>query len=95
MKAEKYNEMVNHLHWLEGIAERYDEHIKLIEHEYKYYTVQSIGYTARGEGRVFDINPHRPIPLSYIYKGLSEVLSSVNKEIKELHEQLKEVIVEL
>lgn len=95
MKSEEYIDAVNHLRWLEGIAKQYTEHLQLIEHEADYYTVQAIHYTARGDGRVFNVNSHRSIPTSFIYDGLLAALSAVNEEIKHTREQLKEQVVEL
>lgn len=95
MKSKEYFDKIRHLDWLKDISRQYKEHLALMDREKDHYTVHGIGYTARCDGRVFNVNPHRPIPSSYIYDGISAVLSSVNAEIETLERELKKVTVEL
>lgn len=95
MKSQEYLDKVRTLGWLKGIATQYREHLDLMDREKEHYTVRGIGYAARGDDRVFRLNPHRSIPYKYFYEGLKEALANVEAEIAALESSLKQVTVEL
>ena len=95
MTTDEYFQAIGNLRWLERIAEEYKQHLRLIEEEKEYYRIYGIVYSARGDETAFKVNPHRPIPAVYIYNGLKEALSELEKEISEKKERLKRIIVEL
>lgn len=95
MKSHEYFEKMRRLRWLKDIAEDYAKHINLMESERDHYTIHAIHYSARGEGRVFQINSHFPIPAAALYEGLNKALWEVNEEITALTEELKCPVVEL
>lgn len=95
MKSHEYIEKVRHLKLLEDIEQIYAGYLQRIEKEKEYFTVQSIGFTARGDGERMQINSHHPIPAKYIYDGLVAARIVVNQEIQELRKEIKSVTVEL
>ena len=95
MKSAEYLEKMRRLRWLNDIAEEYAKHIHLMEAEKEHYTIQAIHWSARGEGRVFQINTHYPIPAAAVYEGLNKALWTINEEIANLKEELKCPVVEL
>ena len=94
MKAYQFIDKINTLDWLKGILKDYQAHIKLIEGEMDYYTVERIVYSCRGPGS-FCVNPHRPIPATFILEGLKAEVAVIQKEIADLEHQLNGVIVDL
>ena len=95
MEATEYIKTHDHLIWLQMIAKEYRTFIDRIRQEGEYFVVQGIGYTARGDGKVFYLNSHRPIKTSFILEGMLDALRSVEEEIKEIKTSLKSVQVEL
>lgn len=95
MKSNEYLDKLRKLGWLKSISGQYRDHLELIEKEKENYTIRGIGYTARSDDRVFNLNPHRPIPYKYLYDGLKETLDGINKEIEQMEKELKTVIVTL
>lgn len=75
--------------WLQGIADNYESMLKLIDKEKDYFTIYGLTYTARGDIRNFQVNPHRTIQYKYIYDGLKAELDVINAEIAECEKELK------
>ena len=95
MKSEEYFNKVKHLDWLEAILRDYNENIDLIHREQDNFVVQRIRFTARGNGMGMNINSHYSIPYGYILNGLTEVTMKLEREIQDLKDELKCVMVEL
>lgn len=79
---------IRHREWLEGISKEYEEMISFIEREHEHFRIYGLSYAARGDIRIFNINPHRTIPYTFILNGLKAALKDVNKEIAELKREL-------
>ena len=94
MNSKEYTEKLNHREWLLGIAEKYQEHLELIEKAGGDYDVCAIQYRWHGTA-TFCINPHRSIPTQFIHDGLKVALADILLEIKNLETELKSVTVEL
>jgi len=86
---------VHHLQWLQSIAAEYKAHIELIDKEQDNYTCQAIKWTARGDARVLQLNPHHPIPATAIRRGLNEALASIEEEIAKIKDGLQNIVVDV
>ena len=80
---------------MESIERLYSGYLNRMDKEKENFVIQSIGFTARGDGEKMQINPHFPIPYNYIYVGLNAARITLIDEIKELRGKLKMVSVEL
>ena len=80
-KAEEYI-------WLKGIADKYRKMISYIESEEKYFRVEKITYSARGDSTEFELNLHRTIPSKYIIDGLKDILPKIENEMIEIKKSL-------
>lgn len=85
---EKFQQM-RQLRWLEGIAEVYREHLSLIDKNTDTYIIRGISYSCRGEGRMIESNPHRPIPAKYLRDGMAEALGNLEREIANLKSEIE------
>ena len=95
MTSEEYIGRLRHLRWLKDIATDYTKHLNLMKAEGEHYNIEAIHWSARGEGRVFQLNPHRPIDHNVFYDALNEALWNLNAEIGQLEAELKSVTVTL
>ena len=95
MKSTEYIEQIRKLEWMESVERLYSEYLNRMDKEKENFVIQSIGFTARGDGEKMQINPHFPIPYNYICAGLNAARVALNDEIKELRGKLKTVSVEL
>ena len=95
MKFEEIEEKVSSYRWLKGIADNYQKMIDLMEREQDYFRLYKMQYAARGDLQVFDINPHRSIPVKYLQDGLREALKGIDQELAQLKSELKEWNIEV
>ena len=95
MKSEEYIQKVRHLEWLKSIQLEYKGHAETMKKNAFAISIQAVSYTNKGGNCILNVNPHKPIPARYIYGGLVDVLDSLAKEIEELENELKTVIVQL
>ena len=89
-RFEELRTKLNHYKWLSDIAARYHSMIQLIESEKDFFTIYGFSYAARGDVSLFNVNPHRTIPNSYIKQGLEDAVRGIEQEIKELETELKD-----
>lgn len=94
MTSEEYLAKLNRLRWLNGIANDYKEHLKMITKEKDYFRVYGIQYAARSDPSMMDVNSNF-FPVSCIEQGLVQGLLKVNTEIYALKEEIKESVVTL
>lgn len=91
-KFDELEQKVRHYRWLQGIADNYENMLKLIDREKDYFTIYGLTYAARGDTNNFQVNPHRTIPYKFIYDGLKVALETINTEIAECEKELKDWI---
>lgn len=89
MKFDELEQKIRHYRWLKDIAESYQDMVHLIERERDNFTINAFSYSARGDGTVFQVNPHRTIPYKYILDGLKAELETINAEITECEKDLQ------
>ena len=89
MKFDELEQKIKHYRWLKEIAEHYNDMVSLIEREKDHFKIEAFSYSARGDARVFQANPHRTIPYKFILDGLKAELETINAEITECEKDLQ------
>lgn len=85
----KKAEQINELRWLEKIAAEYETAAEYMEKNRDTFTITGLGYENRGEQRVIQINPHRPISPLPIRSALLGAAQIIRKEIAELKAKIE------
>ena len=82
-------EKIGRYKWLKGIADEYEQMIKLIEREGDAFVVYGIDYAARGDIRSFTVNSHRSIPHTFILDGFKAALTGIKEEMAQIEKELQ------
>ena len=95
MKIEDIEEKVRSYRWLKDIADNYRNMIATMEREKDCFRLYKFAYATRGDTEVFDINPHRSIPVSYLQAGINDALRGIEDEMRQLASELNKINIEL
>lgn len=87
-ELEQKNELLRKLRWLEDIRLAYGQMLERIRRNTKdgvcSFTIEGIDYSDCGDGRTFNLNPHRTIDPRHIADGLDEAIKALDAEIAAL-----------
>ena len=82
-------DQVRHLEWLYCLWDSYHSFSQYIRKNLKDFTIQSIGYTCRGDGCRFQLNPHRPIDCVMVSVIIDMAAHEIAKEAEALKKELE------